>query len=324
MNKRSARYMIILAAILTGLLIYVPSAQNQSKKQLLRSNGAPKLWTAPNNISSRDLFLGPGGEAMKPDLRQVTYLGKHKGGTSTKYRVRDASGREWIAKLGEEAQAETAAVRLVWAAGYPTEINYLIPRLNIVGKGVFRNVRLEARPDTVKRLDEWSWTRNPFVGTREFQGLKVMMALINNWDLKDINNKIFAERNQRTDKENLNYAISDLGATFGKSGGFSPFWRFTRSRNKPNDFAKSKFIKEIKHNRVYFAFNKKNSRIFENVSVADARWVGDVMSGLSREQITDAFRAANYNEREIALLTDTVRRRIIELEHLPEEVSRLR
>jgi hypothetical protein len=316
--------MVILAAILTGLLFYVPSAQNQSKKELLRSHGVPQLWAAPNNISSLDLYLGPGGEEIKPDLRKITYLEKSKGGTQTKYRVRDASGREWVAKLGEEAQAETAAVRLMWAAGYATEINYLIPRLNIVGKGIFRNVRLEARPDTVKRLDEWSWTRNPFVGTREFQGLKVMMALINNWDLKDINNKILAERDARTGKENLAYVISDLGATFGKSGGFSPLWRLTRSRNKPNDFAKSKFIKEIKHNRVYFSFHKKDSRIFENISVTDARWLGEVMSRLSRKQISDAFRAANYNERQIALLTDTVRRRIIELEHLPEEVSRLR
>jgi len=85
-----------------------------------------------------------------------------------------------------------------------------------------------------------------------------------------------------------------------------------------------KFIKEIKHNRVYFSFHKKKSRILENVSVTDARWLGNVMSGLSRKQITDAFQAANYNEHQIALLTDTVRRRIIELEHLPDEVSRLR
>jgi hypothetical protein len=324
MNQRSARYIIILAAILTSLLFYVPSAQNQSKKELLRSHGVPKLWAAPNNLSSRDLYLGPGGEEMKPDLRKITYLEKSKGGTQTKYRVRDASGREWVAKIGKEAQAETAAVRLVWAAGYATEINYLIPRLNIVGKGVFRNVRLEARPDTVKRLDEWSWTRNPFVGTREFQGLKVMMALINNWDLKDINNKVLAERDQRAGKANLDYVISDLGATFGKSGGFAPLWRITRSRNKPNDFAKSKFIKEVKHNRVYFSFHKKNSKLFENISVSDARWLGNVLSGLSRKQITDAFRAANYDERQVALLTDTVRRRIIELEHLQEEVSGLR
>jgi len=75
--------------------------------------------------------------------------------------------------------------------------------------------------------------------------------------LKDINNKILAERDQRAGRANLDYVISDLGATFGKSGGFSPLWRITRSRNKPNDFAKSKFIKEVKHNRVYLAFTKR-------------------------------------------------------------------
>ena len=34
----------------------------------------------------------------------------------------------------------------------------------------------------------WDWYDNPFVGTREFNGLRVMMALVNNWDLKDVNN----------------------------------------------------------------------------------------------------------------------------------------
>jgi len=43
MNRRSARYMVILAAILTGLLFYVPSAQNQSKNESLRLHGVPKL-----------------------------------------------------------------------------------------------------------------------------------------------------------------------------------------------------------------------------------------------------------------------------------------
>jgi len=78
MNKISARYMIILAAILMGLLFYVPSAQNQSKKELLSSHGVPKLWAAPDNLSSRDLYLGPGGDEMKPDLRQITYLGNKR------------------------------------------------------------------------------------------------------------------------------------------------------------------------------------------------------------------------------------------------------
>ena len=49
---------------------------------------------------------------MRPDLRRITFLKEEKGGYSKKYRVRDASGREWVAKIGKEAQSETSAVRL--------------------------------------------------------------------------------------------------------------------------------------------------------------------------------------------------------------------
>jgi hypothetical protein len=102
---------------------------------------------------------------MRPDMRRVTFLKEETGGYSKKFRVRDGSGREWVAKLGKEAQSETAAVRLVWAVGYMTEINYLVPCLRIEGApkpgkgmetcegGGFANVRLEARPEGVKRLD---------------------------------------------------------------------------------------------------------------------------------------------------------------------------
>ena len=141
------------------------SQEKKEKKQA--PQGTAILWREPADIRSRDLLVGPGGVEMKPDLSRVTFIKEEKGGYSKKYRVKDGRGRVWVAKLGKEAQSETAAVRLVWAAGYVTEINYLVPRLTIEGKGTFENVRLEMRPENVERLDEWSWTENPFVGKRE-------------------------------------------------------------------------------------------------------------------------------------------------------------
>src|ERR1044071_5652027 len=201
------------AAILIALIFSLASLDtnlvNAKKKKKEALTGTPVLWQQPDNISSRDLFLGPGGEAMRPDLRHLTFIKEEKGGYSKKYRVRDASGREWVAKIGKEAQSETSAVRLLYGLGYLTEVNYLVPRVTIPGKGTFNNVRFEARPGGWKRLEEWKWSKNPFVGTPELQGLKIMMALINNWDLKDSNNKIvYVEKD-----DELRYIISDLGAT---------------------------------------------------------------------------------------------------------------
>ncbi len=125
----------VIAAIL--LLPSVSAIEAKSKKGKEVPKGTAVLWRAPHDIASRDLFLGPGGNAMKPDLREIKFIKEEKGGYSKKFRIQDAAGREWVAKVGKEAQSETAAIRLVWAAGYETEVNYLVPRLTIPGKGGF-------------------------------------------------------------------------------------------------------------------------------------------------------------------------------------------
>src|SRR5438270_3438853 len=155
LNGKSVR---AAAAALIVLSLVTPSleAKDESKKDKQAPRGAPVMWR-PHNIEALDLFDGPGGRAGRPDLRRLRLVKSEEGGYSPKFRVKDASGREWVAKLGPEAQSETASVRLVWAAGYVTEINYLAPCAHIPGakapKKVDRcegdgvaNVRFEAGP----------------------------------------------------------------------------------------------------------------------------------------------------------------------------------
>jgi hypothetical protein len=322
--RRLCSSLLVVVFALSAAALAAQDEPKKKKKAPLR--GTPVLWRAPEDIDSRDLMLGPGGARMKPNLRRVTFLKKQEGGWSTKFRVKDASGREWVAKIGKEAQSETAAVRLVWAAGYPTEINYLAPCVRIdgapkpkkdaaCGSGGYSNVRFEARPEGVKRGDMWEWKQNPFTGKRELQGLKVLMALINNWDMKDENNVVFSTAGE------LQYVISDLGATFGKTGGLPLVWRLTRSRNDPEGFSKDKFVEEVEGGKVDFNFTGKNKDLFEDISVRDARWIGGWLSRLSDRQLADAFRAANYAPDEVRLLAGAVRRRINELTSLRAESS---
>lgn len=309
---RKIKTILLLFSIICLTSIDIGLAKQKNKKELL--TGTAVLWRKPADISRKDLFLGPGGAGMRPDLRRLTFIKEEKGGYSKKYRVRDASGREWVAKIGKEAQSETSAVRLLWAVGYESEVNYLVPVVKIPGKGTFRNVRFEARPENVKRIEGWRWKRNPFIGTREFQGLKIMMALINNWDLKDSNNEILHVRGPGEDE--LRYIISDLGATFGHASGTPLFWRFTRSRNNPGNYAKSKFFEKVKGNRVQLHFGGKNRGLLKDISLDDAIWMGTLLSQLSDQQIRDAFRAANYTPAQINLLVRTVRARSDELVNL--------
>ena len=315
-TTRKLRTLILFALIISLTSLETGLAKPKKKKEAL--TGTPILWQRPDDISSRDLFLGPGGAAMRPNLRGLTFIKEEKGGYSKKYRVRDGSGREWVVKIGKEAQSETSAIRLLWGVGYLTEINYLVPRATIPGKGTFTNVRFEARPEDFKRAGEWQWKRNPFIGKPEFQGLKIMMAMINNWDLKDANNVILKPKNNNNE---LLYIISDLGATFGHASSTPIFWRLTRSRNNPTKYAKSEFFQKVKGNRVVLHFGGKNSGIMKDITIQDAQWMASWLSQLSDGQLRDAFRAANYRPDEVNLLARTVRERTNELLSLRPNVQ---
>jgi ribonuclease I len=68
---------------------------------------------------------------------------------------------------------------------------------------------------------------------------------------------------------------------------------------------------------VAFRYGGKNRGLFKNISVEDAKWIGNLLSRLTDQQIDDAFRAANYNWAEVRMLRMAVRRRINELVNLP-------
>ena len=281
------------------------SKENKDKKDKKELTGKPVMWREPADLESRNLLIGAGGDEMKPDISKITYIEDKTGGYSKKYRVRDAKGNEWIAKLGKEAQSDTAANRLLWALGYETEIAYLVPKAKIEGKGEFENVRFEARPASVKRAGNWMWENNPFKDSPEFRGLKILMVMINNWDMKDDNNEILATRGDTTGEGELRYIISDLGGSFGKTGGF-----FARSRNEPSDYEKAVFIKKVNGDVIDFNYGGKNQKLFEGLTVADAQWVYNLAKRLSDEQIKDAFRAANYSAEEVEALAGAFKARI--------------
>src|SRR6266496_192039 len=313
-----------IALLAIGLALLLPSpillGQKQKDKhkdkkgQQALPEGIPVLWREPSDIATRNLYWGEGGKALQPDLRKVTLIRKEPGGYSTKYRVRDASGREWVAKLGKEAKGETAASRLVWATGYFADINYLVPRVYVDGLNkTLENVRFGLRPKDVKRIDGWPWDRNPFVGSRQFQGLKVMMALLNNWDIKDSNNKVNVVHDRSIADNQLHYFVADLGGSFGKVSHIPRFLYFKPDRNNPPAYTKTRLVNRVKNGRVDFHFRAKRSNLFKDVTVDDVQWITGWLSQLSNRQIEDAFRAANYSSDEVRMMTQGVRRRISEL-----------
>ena len=222
--------------------IGVPSVSARSA-----SVSSAPLWRDRGDISSLNLLYGAGGKEHQP-AGKFTFVKEDKQGSSPKFEVVDEQGVRWKVKLGEETKSETAASRLVWAAGYFTDEDYYLPELRVEkmpkldrgrefvsADGVVRGVRLERSVKGQKKNGNWSWFKNPFAGTKELNGLRVMMALINNWDFKEINNAIYDEKG-----EGPRYVVSDLGATFGETGN-----TVTRSKSNPDDYSESKFIQKV-------------------------------------------------------------------------------
>ena len=300
------------------------------------------LWTDPGDIHSRDLFWGPGGKDHQPVI-PVEFLSEDLKGTSPKFEVRDGDEKKWTAKLGFEARPETAAARLLWAIGYFANENYFLPELevkNMPGKlhrgqnlaghdGHVPSVRLQRRPPHEKRAGNWNWRHNPFYGTREFNGLRVMMGLIGNWDLKDENNAVLdnEETGQRI------YEVSDVGATFGTPGksytdrvtkGNLVAYRRTRliahvhadyiDLNFPRRPPLTELFPQFEWTVFFHALGTR--WIGKHIPREDAKWVGSLLAQLSPQQIGDAFRAAGYSPEDVEANTQAVISRIEELKRL--------
>lgn len=301
--------------VLTVFTLAAMSAAAQDKVKKEKMTGPltnPVLWEDVD-ASTLDLYHGPGGMEMTPDISRVEFIKEETQGHNKKYRIKDSKGRIWVAKLGREAQPETAAVRLLYGLGYKTEINYLVPTITIPGKGTHKNVRLEARPENVERLDEWKWKDNPFLDTNELQGLKIMMVFLTNWDLLDLQNKVLRVNNGGTIEHQ--FIISDLGATFGKLGNNNlPFlFRLGRKTNDPGTWYEAGFVKGVEGGMIEFDFKGKGRSLMDDITVGHGRWLAQRLSKLSDKQLDDAFRAANYSPEDRKLMKDGYKSRLEEL-----------
>ena len=289
------------------------------------------LWSEPKDWATRNLYYGSGGKRHEPH-GPFTFVKEDRGGTNPKFVVRDVDGVEWKVKLGLEARSETAASRIVWAAGYATDEDYLIRDLKIGGMprhlhrgqklvgpgGTVHNARLEREREGEKKAGIWRWKRNEFAGSREWNGLRVLMALVNNWDLKDVNNAVYD-----TGRKSI-YMVSDLGAGFGSAG---RSWPAGRAKDNLDSYRRSKFIRRLTPTTVdfqtparpalFYLVNPKAyiSRIRmeclgRDVPRADAKWVGQLLVRLSPSQIRDAFRGAGYSAEEIEGFSRVLEERI--------------
>ena len=346
-RARCKKWLVVTALLIWPAVSLAPSPAagkryraSDTREEITHSQTV-ELWHYPRDIRSRDLFYGAGGEGHAPHTT-FTFTKEDMHGTNPKFQVRDENGVKWRVKLGVEGRPETAASRLLWAVGYSTNQFYFVPDIKVEGlprhlhrgqnligaEGTIHNVELRRQVNTEKKIGMWSWHHNPFDGTREFNGLRVMMALLNNWDLKDDNNAVY--KVARPGDLELDYRVSDLGASFGTTG---RSWTARESKGNYHSYSHSRFIRKVTPDDVDFYVPTRPALInfFElpdfirrlrlrwigrDIPRADARWTGQLLVQLSPRQIRDAFRAAGYNGEESAAYAQVVEARIRQLNGL--------
>jgi len=307
------------------------------------ARGRAMLWSEPAQIGGRDLFYGPGGERHQPP-DSFTFLSEDLAGSHPKFAVRDADGVKWKIKLGEEARPETVASRLVWAVGYFADEDYFLADMRVANMparlhrgqslvgpdGTMHNGRLKREPEDRKKVGEWRWRDNQFSGTRELNGLRVLMAVLNNWDLKDVNTACHLQTDGDQSVVQEVCEVSDLGATFGSTG-----LELTNAESEGNlhAYAHSPFITKETSDYVDFAvpgraawivlFNPREyfmrlrlRWIGRQIPREDAKWIGHLLAELSPQQLREAFRAAGYSPEQIDGFTSVLRSRIAQLNEL--------
>lgn len=324
----------------TLLCLCLPPLAN-SQDAYKSNRGSAILWRDPGDITTRDMRYGPGSPQLAP-AAPFTYVAEDKSGVSPKFDVRDARGVRWTVKLGEEAQAETVATRLVWSVGYFAEEAYYFARVRInrlpelsrgkefvSGRGMVRGARFEPRRENIRRGPTWDWDKNPFAETKELSGLKILMILLNNYDTRPENNRVL----EITETGDTHYAVTDLGATLGKAGGLGG----KRSKNNLEDFLSTRFVTGVEKDGMvefdydtrptklgmlsivyppYYRSQLKKEKTMRNIPVEHARWIGSLLSQLSDQQLRDAFSAAGYNRVTMNAYVSALRTRIEQLGRL--------
>ena len=303
-----ASRILILVAAAAGLFIAAraPLAATTEDSQLAQ------LWQEPSDLPSRDLFLGPWGAQNAPDPNATyTFLKPKEGGVNPGVVVRDPLGRTWSVKQsplddgkessidvqGAEGPVEVTVSRILSAVGYHQPPVYFLPTFTMTDTSGTRQHpggRFRLETESLHKLGDWSWSQNPFVGARPYNGLLVILLTFNSWDLKDENNALYEARNGGVSRW---YVVRDLGAALGETGRFNALSRrWNRAkRNDIDTFERHAFIEGVEDGFVKFAYQGRQPELVRHrITVDDAQWAADLLGRLSETQWRDAFRAGGY------------------------------
>lgn len=291
------RSFVLIAALVA--CVNAPQAQLQ---QRIAEADITELWQEPVDLLQRDLFLGPAGTSLTPppDDGTFQFVAFKTAGTNPGYDVREPSGRAWSVKLGIEAQSEVTTSRILWAMGFHQPPQYFVRQFTLTGTdaGVKETARFRTDLEPWRTAGEWSWADNPFVNTPEFRGLIVAQLVLNNWDLKTANNRLY-EASDAAMTPRRRFMVRDVGSSLGHS---RQFWLFatlgTRgmqgSKNDIDGFETQGFITRVDGDNVDFDYRGLNHALVDRVTARDVIWACTRLDRIPDGHWRAAFRAGAY------------------------------
>ena len=296
---------------LVGTVAFAVTAIACAHPEVRRSTNRPpsqaelaQLWLDPGT-DARDMSLGAAAGHPRPQAdARYEVVQRDTGGFSITYEVRDARGAEWNVKIGPEAQAEVVSSRILWALGYHQRPSFFVERWIAVADGrgqLLGGARFRPRDDGLNGKGIWSWQQNPFVGTREYNGLLALLMLINSTDLKNDNNELYDVERPREGEPRRLYIVKDLGASLGETGRVDP------RRNFLEGFEREAFLKGRDGEWVRFAFRGRHQELLQRIPVAHLQWICRRVLEIQDDQWRDAFASAHYEPEETARYVARIR-----------------
>jgi hypothetical protein len=297
-----------------------------------------RIWRHPGATEPLDLAGGPGGRHGAP-VPPFVFVEEHSAGSQPCVSAYDGAGRRWRIKWGHEVNAETFAVRFAHACGYFAEVTHFVRAgtLQQVGtlqrasacvkaeNGEFADARFELDDPAVRKFFEehsWAWNDNPFVGTRELNGLKIVVMLLSNWDTKDrrdvargSNTAIFEVRTDSRKpwmRREAQYLITDWGGAMGKWGSNL----VTRGRWDADGFEAqtAQFVTGVRGGVVEFGYaGQRTADIAGGIPLEHVRWFHAIAARITRRQLIAALEASGATPAEQSRFADALLARIDQL-----------
>jgi hypothetical protein len=281
--------------------------------------------------------FGAGGREGAP-RPPFAFVEEHFSGSQPCVAVRDAHRRLWRVKWGHEVRPESFAVRMVHALGYFAEVTHFVEEGVIEGAAGltrakdcideecrFREARFELEDRKVRMLfgeHSWSWDDNPFIGTKQLSGLKLLVMLVSNWDTKDrrdvargSNTAIFEHGVSPWARE-ARYLITDWGGAMGKWGTNV----VSRGRWDPDGFEAQtpQFVTGVREDGIVtFGYvGQRTADVAYDIPVDHVRWFCEYASRLTTALLREGLVASGANEEEAARFSAAILERIAQLQRV--------